>query len=458
MPDCTGDPSVTNTIEECGVFVQADAADAMGDGTRDKPYKTLQEAIDKAGEKRVYACTSAPFAEHVTIAAGIDIIGGFNCLKGWSWSADSKSKLTGPADKITLTMTSGSDKAKLENFAITAASTGLIGGSSIAVIVDHATAAFERCNITAGDANDGDQGASGGAQETQAEGGKVGGDAGPNGMGSITGGSGGQNNACSLLGGNGGNGGAPMDGDGQDGLPGDNGNGGGKGTGETSSGCTPGGPGANGMIAPFGPPVQGPGTIDATGYHGTDGQPGMDGTNGTSGGGGGGSKATAAEHGAGGGGGGAGGCGGKQGKGGKAGGSSIALVSLDAKAVSLIACNLTSGKGGNGGDGGAGQKGQLGGSAGTGGAGSLPASGCDGGKGGKGGNGGNGGGGLGGHSLGVALIGTAPVLDDATKKAILFGVLGAGGKGGNADVDMNHGAPGNAAACWDFANNKSCLP
>jgi hypothetical protein len=440
------------------VFVQADAADANGDGTRAKPYKTLQEAIDKAGDRRVYACTSAPFVEAVSIAAGIEIIGGFNCLKGWSWSTDSKSKLTGPADKIALTMTSGSDKAKLENFAITAVAAAAMGGSSIAVVVDHATASFDRCNITAGDAGDGEAGANGGAQEMQAAGGKVGDPAGV--AGSSKGGLGGVNAVCNLLGGDGGNGGATMNGNGQDGLAGDNGNGGLAGSGDTGPGCNLDGDpkGTNGLSASFGPPVQGPGTIDATGYHGMDGQPGMDGTNGTSGGGGGGSKATAAEHGAGGGGGGAGGCGGKQGKGGKAGGSSIALVSFDAKAVSLTACNLTSGKGGNGGDGGAGQKGQLGGSAGTGGAGSLPASGCDGGKGGKGGNGGNGGGGLGGHSLGIALIGMAPVLDDATKKAILFGALGAGGKGGDMDVDVNHGAAGNAAACWDFANNKSCLP
>jgi hypothetical protein len=455
--DCTGEPNVTNTVEDCGVFVQADAADEMGDGTRDRPYKTLQEAIDKAGEKRVYACTSAPFAESVSVAAGIEIIGGFNCLKGWSWSADSKSKLNGAADQVVLTVASGAEKAKIENFAITATSTAIAGGSSIAVVVDHATAVFDRCKITAGNASDGEAGLSGGAQETQALGGTKGDDAGL--AGGLAGGAGAANPLCFLIGGNGGNGGQPSNGNGQDGLPGDNGSGGAKGIGDTGAGCTGNPNGTNGTSMAFGPAVQGPGTIDASGYHGVDGLPGMDGTNGTSGGGGGGSKATSSAHGAGGGGGGAGGCGGKHGLGGKAGGSSIALLSLDAKSIGLIGCELAAGKGGNGGNGGDGQFGQLGGDPGQlgkGGDGAFP--GCSGGVGGTGGNGGNGSGGLGGHSLGIALIGTAPVLDDATKKATLFGALGTGGKGGRNDADMNHGAPGNAAACWDFATNKSCLP
>ena len=60
--------------------------------------------------------------------------------------------------------------------------------------------------------------------------------------------------------------------------------------------------------------------------------------------------------------------------------------------------------------------------------------------------------------LGSPSSARPPTLDDATKKAILFGALGAGGKGGNMDVDMNHGPPGNAAACWDFAKNIACGP
>ncbi len=87
---------------------------------------------------------------------------------------------------------------------------------------------------------------------------------------------------------------------------------------------------------------------------------------------------------------------------------------------------------------------------------SCAAAGCNGGAGGGGGNGGNGSGGLGGHSLGIAATGTAPMLDTATKSAITPGTKGAGGKGGNMDENMNHGADGMTAACWDFGSNAAC--
>ena len=101
--------------------------------------------------------------------------------------------------------------------------------------------------------------------------------------------------------------------------------------------------------------------------------------------------------------------------------------------------------------------GQFGGKVGDAGAGNgSVAPGCAGGAGGKGGDGANGGGGLGGHSLGVAVTGSAPTLDVVTQKAITVGVQGTGGPGGNADADMNHGAPGMGKACWDFSKNASC--
>src|SRR5207244_3315704 len=132
-----------------GVFVRADATDATGNGTRAKPYKTLQEAIDKASEKRVYACTSAPFAEAVTIATGGEVYGGFDCKKSWAWVPSAKTALNGPADKIALTLASGADKAKMENFAIAGAnaSAATKGGSSIAVAAAAVAAELVRCDV-----------------------------------------------------------------------------------------------------------------------------------------------------------------------------------------------------------------------------------------------------------------------------------------------------------------------
>ena len=81
---------------------------------------------------------------------------------------------------------------------------------------------------------------------------------------------------------------------------------------------------------------------------------------------------------------------------------------------------------------------------------------CNGGKGGDGGNGGNGGGGLGGHALGIAVTGSAPLLDTATQKAITPGAKGTGGPGGNMSADVNQGADGMTVACWDFSKGKAC--
>jgi hypothetical protein len=449
------DPTIPVDVN-CGVFVSATGKDE-NTGEREAPVQTLSHALELSKGKPIYACASAtPFKEPLLVSAGTVIYGGLDC-SSWKYIGDkAKTELTAEAGEIPLHLQMGASTTALFDLYVSAAAAKNPGESSVAVVADQAAATFTRCTLVAQDAADGEAGTSGGDQAMQAEGGVKGDDAGV--VGTSKGGAGGTNMTCNLLGGKGGNGGAIASGNGQDGEAGDNGNGGTKGSGDTGAGCNLDGDpkGANGMSMAFGPPVPGPGTIDSTGYHGVDGKPGADGTNGTSGGGGGGSKATVTAHGAGGGGGGAGGCGGKHGEGGKAGGSSVALVSLNAT-IAFANCKLTTGKGGKGGDGGDGQFGQPGGKAGDGGSAMAGATkGCNGGSGGDGGNGGNGSGGLGGHSLGIALTGAAPAFDDLTKKASLFGAFGAGGKGGLMDADMNHGAPGNAAVCWDFGKNKSC--
>lgn len=437
-----------------GVFVSSSKGDDGNSGLQAAPLKSLAAALKKAGAGRVYACGEI-FTEAVKLDAGTTLHGALDCANGWAYDPQKKTVVTAAAGAIPLTLTSTVVSAQVLDLKVVAADATAAGGSSIAVLADHATATFTRCDLVAGNAIDGSAGMSGGAQAMQAAGGQKGDDAGL--AGTSNGGPGGTNVICNLPGGAGGGGGLIPSGNGVDGLAGDNGSGGAKGTGQTTTAqCTPGTDGNLGMPGPAGPVMPGLGTLDTSGYHGINGQPGQDGTNGTSGGGGGGSKATVTAHGAGGGGGGAGGCAGKKGTGGTAAGSSIVLVSLSAS-VSLVSCTLGASKAGNGGAGGDGQFGQLGGSPGAVGNGGMGAgSGCAGGKGGDAGNGGNGSGGLGGHSFGIALTGTAPVLDPATKAAVTFGAKGTGGKGGNMDADMNHGADGMAAACWDFAANAAC--
>jgi hypothetical protein len=446
------DPSKASgaVADTCGVFVSP-KGDDKNVGTKAKPLKTLKAALARSAT--VYACAGAtPFDEAVSIDQAATLFGGLDCAT-WIHDASAPTQLTAGADEVPLRI---SAKVEVADFAFTAASTAQAGGSSIAVVASNAEVSFSRCVLTAGDAQNGAAGMSGGAQEAQAEGGTNGDDA--SGAGA-SGGQGGTNAVCSLSGGVGGSGGGTPSGAGVNGAAGDNGSGGANGIGQTSSAaCTNGANGNPGTAGTVGTAAGGTGSIDESGYHASDGGDGSDGGNGRSGGGGGGSTASATLHGAGGGGGGAGGCGGKLGTGGKGGGSSIALVSIASK-VMLTSCALASGKGASGGAGGDGQYGQLGGAAGSGGSGDTMNvdDGCAGGKGGKGGNGGNGGGGLGGHSLGIAVSGAMPTMDAATKGAIKPGANGLGGKGGNVNASANQGGDGMSAACWNFGSGAACV-
>jgi hypothetical protein len=453
---CIPSESTIPVAESCGVFVSSSVGiddQAKDRGGKAKPFKSIGAALMKAGVERVYVCSES-FSESVVVSSAVELYGAVDCLKSWAYDPSKKTTLTAAEDMIPLTLGNAAGAATVEDFAISAAAAKAPGGSSIAVLANGSTASLTRCDLTSGDADAGGPGVDGGMQEAQAEGGTKGDDAAA--TGTFAGGGGGKNMVCSLQAGKGGDGGV-LSGDGSDGTQGDGNMGGAKGTGQTSmAACSNGTNGDLGGVGPFGLGAKGMGKLSAAGYEGADGDVGQDGGNGKSGGGGGGSKASATVHGAGGGGGGAGGCGGKHGTGGTAGGSSIALASVGAK-VTLAECKLSTGKGGAGGKGGDGQFGQAGGKAGDGGANSMGVgSACNGGKGGDGGNGGNGGGGLGGHSLGIAVTGSAPTLDAATQKAITPGAKGTGGPGGNLDANMNHGAPGMASACWDFTANAAC--
>jgi hypothetical protein len=476
-PDCAGDPSAKNTLDDCGIFVQADAAGSTEDGSRERPYKTLQKALDNLGDKaRVYACGSAPLAEAVTISAGVEVYGGFDCAAGWSWSKDARTQLDGPADSVALTITG--EGAKVEGFAITAASPADMkgGGSSIAVAVGDVAATLERCDVTAGDAADGVDG------ETPSDPVTKGADAPTMGaagaptdacvvQAAVSGGTG-ASTTCDdgmTSGGNGGSGGITgmPDGNGQkgaDGQPPDAVQGKGGSGADATNDCTKGTDGKNGGSGASGP--GGSSTGDALSLAGitngdvTDGKPG---TKGQGGGGGGGAKSgvfckvgamTFDGPGASGGGGGAGGCGGKGGGGGKAGGGSVAIVSLGTKVV-LTEVTLAAGKAGKGGKGAGGQGGGAFGLGAVGGAASGQAgskAGCKGGDGGAGGDGGPGGGGRGGHAIGIAYAkapATAPTI-----KTFTGGMAGGGGDPGAAGG--NSGVTGSAALCWDLTTHAAC--
>jgi hypothetical protein len=460
--------------DECGVF----ASDSLGDddtgeGTKSKPFKTLATAVDRANGKPVYAC-SETFAEALILPAGTELYGGIDCTQGWIYGGDTARTMIAPgAEQIPLKLSSGSALTRIENVHGRSAGAMQPGGSSIAAIVDGATAELTRCDFAAGTgaAGEGGEGLPADPTLTGAPG-----NPGANacmGTPTISGNPGGMSaaKACDssemTVGGKGGDGGkidpgppvtALAGGDGEDGLP--VATSGKKGIGEPEVGtwgCGAGGgqDGDPGVQGNAGAGASGLGMVNASGYTGVAGIAGMTGKPGQGGGGGGGAKggtnicAGGLEGaGASGGSGGSGGCGGKGGAGGKAGGASIVLISLNAT-VTLTDCTLMAGQGGIGGMGGTGQPGASGGAAGTAGTGvggSNDA--CDGGKGGKGGNGGPGGGGLGGHSFGIAYQGSAPLRQNNV--IITPGSAGMGGPGGNANVGMNQGESGQAREEQEF--------
>ncbi|WP_438034854.1 hypothetical protein [Sorangium sp. So ce204] len=476
-PGCEADPTqnASTVTDECAVFVSA-TAEAGGDGTKAKPYASLAEAVANAGNKRVLACTSAAFRENVTIEAGVEVIGGFDCEAEWTWSNEARSAIEAPANLIALTLGEGASGAKVRSFAVTAASATEPGGSSIGVAVADVEAELAQVEVTAGDAMDGANG------ETPTQAPQVGANApdteqtrpsnacaAPNlvigGTAGVTtcedgetrGGDGGTGGITGTEEGNGARGkdGAP--------LPEENleeyGLGG---VGQTTAGnCRRGEDGAPGALGAAGP-ANNDATLTLAGLSGGDGRQGMTGSRGQGGGGGGGAKAgifcslgsTLVDGvGASGGGGGAGGCGGKGGGGGKAGGSSFGIVSLGTKLV-LTEVSVTVGRAGKGGDGVAGQSGADGGVGAAGGtaSGTSPSTrGCDGGRGGQGGAGGPGGGGRGGHAVGIAYA-TVPSAAVALKGF----TEGATGDGGSAGPGGNAGTPGVSGACWNFGGNESC--
>lgn len=479
-PTCDGSPSEERVIDECGIFVQADVLDS-GEGTKAKPFSKLSAAIAAAAESgkgRIYACAGAAFTEAVTISAGVELIGGFDCANGWAWSAEARSVLNGPPDAVALTIQKNAEGASVSGFEIAAASPTDMkgGGSSIAVAVDDVAASLERCDVKAGDAADGMDG------HPHL-------DAVPNAAdapivtpewtaacvnpGTLSGGQPGVTKCDSVdtRGGVGGKGGVTGS-DGGNGLKGDDGlmapipNPDGAGVGGKGQSdlilCQN---GKEGLVGVDG--IAGPGgrakddKLSLTGIGNSVSSDGQPGTPGQGGGGGGGSKSgifcpgmagNADGNGASGGGGGAGGCGGKGGLGGKAGGSSIGIVSLGTK-LKLTAVEIVVGNAGKGGNGGLGQSGGAPGAGASGGksAQSPSKAGCKGGDGGYGGAGGPGGGGRGGHAIGVVFA-TAPGAG-LVPESITFGAPGDGGSGA---LSAKAGEQGKASACWDFAASAAC--
>lgn len=448
LSPCVPAQSEDPVDDECGVFVASHGGDTAA-GTKDRPVATLKVAVERARaiKRPVYACAE-DFKEAIVIPPGVTIYGGLACADSWVYVGITQKTIIIPAPgAIPVTLAEGFEQVHLEDIAIKAADAVLPGGSSIAVIADGATADFVRCEISAGNGKDGDDGAPwmGPVEPADPDDPAIRGNGGANactgGVTDTPGGIAKTNNLCTTaIGGAGGIGRVDSGDSGMDGqpLPVDNSEAWGiGGSGGGAAGCKS---GESGLIGVDGAPGSGGialGTISSSGFVGGSGLNGAPGSAAQGGGGGGGAKGKPGCAGAGGGSGGAGGCGGQGGKGGQAGGASIALISLSAT-LTFTDVTLKAGAGGKGGSGSDGQDGGVGGTGGKGGLGSGTPAACAGGQGGQGGLGGKGGGGRGGHSLGIAYLGTAPSTVGAT---IQTGAAGEGGLGADM-VSGTGGQPG----------------
>jgi hypothetical protein len=278
------------------------------DGTQERPYTTIGEAIGKAS--RIYVCGES-FTENVTLPSGSTLYGALDCKNAWRYDATKKSALTAAADTIPLKVIAGEGEARVEDFAVTAADAEAPGGSSIAVVVDGATAALVRSDLTAGTARAGENGAS--LPQSSA----LDGENGLSGTNMPSGSCGTQTHIGGLGGAKmcrgvdvgGGNGGAAL---GDPGLTGQEGKATGFGTsgdgglGQVAGGnmCQTGQTGHQGMNGSAGMSGSAVGTLNSDGYAGANGTAGEEGEHGQGGGGGGASACTSGNTGPSGGGGG----------------------------------------------------------------------------------------------------------------------------------------------------------
>jgi hypothetical protein len=467
--NCDGSDGMVN---EC-VYVSTSIGNDTGDGTRQKPFKTIARAVVVAGagtKKRPVCLSAEKYTEPVELPSGVSLYGGFNqadptfpfrrSFKNGTQDIATTivAPTTGPTAGTGILIQEIKEEMHVENLTIDVKIGEAQNGQSVyGVRVGGGTGQlFLRKNVLLlGNANPGAGGANGVPPSTSpAPNGNVGG----NGCSNCSSfGQGGAAPVCSSPGGRGGNG---SNGSGNDGAPGSpgaggaSGGGGGGGTSCISSGNGgPGGPGNPGAAGSV--PAQGGvgaaslGTVVTGLYVAAKGAAGPAGGNGGGGGGGGGGGSSARswpicyDDGAGGGGsGGCGGAGGPGGGGGDGGGSVIGLLLGGATAV-VEANVFTLGNGGAGGKGGTGATGQPGGTGmGGGSPGPVAGTGGRGGNGGGGGSGAGGGGGAGGHSVRIARAPTA-VVTEATNTGTL-GTAGPGGDGGSGGTGAPAGTKGTA--------------
>ena len=443
-----------------GVFVSSSVGSPGGSGSIADPLDTIGGGIGRAiadGVANVFI-DGGLYTESVTLASGINLLGGFNSASGWVRDGSTVSVFGG----TTAVLGSFVSGVVIEQLTITAAANTSIGGSSYGVrLISSSSIIIRDSVVTAGDAGDGTNGSNGpnglsGNGAGNGQGGCEDSSIFCDGCSRPLGGGGGPSRSCNgSVGGSGGSGGQP----GKDTSSGDSGIQGSSGTGSAGSvsggsggpggggsgNGTPGNPGSPGNAGSDGSGAgsYGSGSLTYLPANGIGGGNGSGGSGGGGGGGGGGGSDVCDSWGGGGGGGGGGGCaGGAATAGTGAGGSFGIWVSGGSATIAMTTINT--GDGGIAGNGGTGGIGGPGGPLGTGGGGEDDSgAGANGASGGNGGRGGHGGGGGGGPSVGILCNSGATVATSGNSFT-----LGAGGPGGgSAGHPGGNGLNANSSGC-----------
>lgn len=162
-PPVEGKPQSSDLVEALGVFV-TNAGSATPDGTRARPFASIQQGIDAAKKvgKRVYVCAGS-FDESIVLADSISVIGGLDCSKPeWTVGApDARSKIVAPTSPA-LTARSIATATKLSGLDVVAPNATEPGASSIGLLAEKSPGlVVASSSISAGEGAKGADGAEG---------------------------------------------------------------------------------------------------------------------------------------------------------------------------------------------------------------------------------------------------------------------------------------------------------
>ena len=150
-PGCVPSVNVDPVEESCGVFVSSSLGAAGGDGSKDKPFKSIQSALAAAKGKPIYVCAEdAAYDEKLVVTGAVRLYGGLDCKDDWKYHAAKPTRVA-PAKGVPLTVSDVSGTVGIEDFEFEAADAAEDGASSVGAFVKGSSdVKMEHVRIAAG--------------------------------------------------------------------------------------------------------------------------------------------------------------------------------------------------------------------------------------------------------------------------------------------------------------------